>query len=441
MPAESTPAERSVAYVLKGYPRRSELFIASEIHRLERLGLKLRLYVVKPPEETTCHPVVERIVAQPTYLPPMTSLSSTSLVGWLRANLSPFLGPLARTARRHPVGLARAAGRAAVESVRARKGWRPRKIFLKELLAAVALADELADAPEVAHLHAHFAHGTTTITWLAATICGLPFSFTGHAKDIYQTSLNPAGLLARKLEAAQFTATCTGANLRHLRAIVPDADVQLVYHGLNADFAELVALAAAPPPPPATLRVISVGRLVPKKGFDVLLDAVEELADRGVDVELTIAGEDGDAGPEIRRRLAGSALAGRVELRGPLTQRELFDEYRRSTLFALACRVDDSGDRDGIPNVLTEAMAAGLAVVSTSVSGIPELVESGRNGLLVPAEDPAALADAVLRVGKDPELRRRLAAAGARTVRDRFDGEVLAARMAELFATSKGARP
>ena len=194
-----------VAYVLKGWPRISELFIASEVYRLEQAGLPLRLYVIKAQDESQTHPVVDRIAAPTEYLPPTTSLSATTLAAWLRGNLGPFLPALRRTARRHPVGLARAAGLALAQSVRARKGrfaW-PRKLYVKELLQAVALADRLAGAPDVRHLHAHFAHGTTTVTWLCAAITGLPFSFTGHAKDIYLASLNPAGLLGRKMRAAR----------------------------------------------------------------------------------------------------------------------------------------------------------------------------------------------------------------------------------------------
>ena len=229
----------SVAYVLKGWPRISELFIASEIYRLEQAGLPLRLYVIKPPDEAQTHPVVDRIQAPTEYLPPATSLSETTLVAWLRENLPAFMPALRRTARRHPMGLARATAMALAQCVRARSkrfGW-PRKLYVKELLQAVALADRLADAPDVRHLHAHFAHGTTTVTWLCSTITGLPFSFTGHAKDIYSPSLNPAGLLRRKLLAARFAVTCTEANVRHLRTIAPEAVVHRVYHGLNADFA------------------------------------------------------------------------------------------------------------------------------------------------------------------------------------------------------------
>jgi glycosyltransferase involved in cell wall biosynthesis len=265
-------------------------------------------------------------------------------------------------------------------------------------------------------------------------LCGLPFSFTGHAKDIYLESLNPAGLLERKLRAAAFVVTCTAANASYLREIAPDAPVHLAYHGLNADFARLLP-DAAPRVQPARLRVVSVGRLVAKKGFDVLVEAAALLHRRGVDLELVIAGEDGDAAAGVRALVEERGLSDSVRLCGPWTQRELLTEYRKSTLFALACRVDADGDRDGIPNVLVEAMAAELPVVSTAVSGIPELVDDGRNGLLVPPDDPAALADAMLRLADDPDERHRFAAAGAATVARDFDGDALALRMANLFGT------
>ena len=124
----------------------------------------------------------------------------------------------------------------------------------------------------VTHIHAHFAHRTTTVTWWAAHILDLPFSFTGHAKDIYQTDQNPHGLLARKMRAAKFVVTCTDANRQHLEAIAPGRPVHVMYHGLNADFARLLADAPAVDRPDG-LRIISVGRLVDKKGFDILVDA------------------------------------------------------------------------------------------------------------------------------------------------------------------------
>jgi glycosyltransferase involved in cell wall biosynthesis len=425
----------AVAYVLKGWPRISELFIASEIYRLEQSGLPLRLYVIRPPDEAQRHPVVDRIAAQPVYLPPTTSLSATTLVPWLRENAGPFLPALRRTARRHPVGLARAAIRALAQSVRARRAfvaW-PRKLYAKELLQAIALADHLADAPDVRHLHAHFAHGTTTVTWLASTITGLPFSFTGHAKDIYSPALNPAGLLRRKLRAARFAVTCTQANAAHLKSIAPEATVHTVYHGLNADFSRLMADTTVNGRTHTGVRLLGVGRLVDKKGFDVMVEACGVLHRRGVPFEAVIAGPEDDAGPALRARIGELGLDGTIRLAGQMSQSELLDEYRRASAFCLPCRVLDNGDRDGIPNVLAEAMAAGAPVVTTAISGIPEIVRDGVNGLLVAPDDPQAVADAVLRLRGDRELAERISREARATVAREFDGERLAGTLEALF--------
>jgi glycosyltransferase involved in cell wall biosynthesis len=424
----------TVAYVLKGWPRISELFIASEIYRLEQAGLNLRLYVIKPPDESETHPVVEQIAARPEYLPPTTSLTSTPFARWLRENLPQFLPALARTVRHHQAGLARAAGLAFAQSVRARKGFWPRKLYAKELLQAVALADRLADAPDVRHLHAHFAHGTTTVTWFASAITGLPFSFTGHAKDIYAPSLNPAGLLRRKLLAAKFAVTCTEANVRHLESIAPEATVHRVYHGLNADFSRLMGGEAMPAPGPnGTLRLLGVGRLVAKKGFDTVVDACGLLDRRGVPFEAVIVGPDDDAGPALRARISELGLGDRIRLEGQMSQAELLEEYRRASAFCLPCRVLDNGDRDGIPNVLAEAMACGAPVVTTPISGIPEIVRDGVNGLFVQPDDPESLAAAVMRLREDRALASRISEEAAATVQRELDGERLALTLQSLF--------
>lgn len=419
----------------------SELFIASEVHRLEKLGLPLRLYAIKPGGEDRTHPVVERIKAPVTYLPRVTPLSAAPFWSWLRRNLPVFTPALRRTIRRHPIGLAKAIAAATAQSFRARESMlsAPRTVYVWELLLAIALADQIAIAGDVRHLHAHFAHGATTVAWLAAKITGLPFSFTGHAKDLYQDDQNPAGLLRRKMLAATFVATCTGANEAHLREVAPDARIRLVYHGLNDDFARMLdePESNAQTQHDDLLRIVSVGRLVPKKGHDVLLQALSILAKRAVPFEAVIAGEPDVQEPRLRSLIAELGLGPQVQLLGILTQREILDLYRRSDLFVLACRITPDGDRDGIPNVMVEAMASGLAVVSTDISGIPELITDGHNGLLVEPEQPKALANAIARIALDSGLRQQLALAAAQTIRDRFDGDALAGEMATLLGSAR----
>jgi len=427
-----------VAYVLKGYPRLSEVFIISEIYRLERLGVPLRLYVLKAADEEVQHDVVRRLRVRPDYLRQTTSLSGTGLFRWLGANLGQFRAALLRTARRHPLGLGRAAAQAFAQAVRARRGFlaTPRKRYFKEFLLAVDLADRLDGSGDVRRLHAHFAHGTTTVTWLASTITGLPFSFTGHAKDIWTRDLNPAGLLRRKMDAASFVVTCTEANRAHLTSFGSSTPVHVVYHGLNADYEPLVAAAAARRDEPARVRLLAVARLVRKKGLDTFVDACAVLRDRGVDFEAVIVGESGDHEQEVRARVAATGLGARVTFLGPLTQTGLFAQYQQASVFALPCRILEDGDRDGIPNVLMEAMACGLPVVTTGVSGITELVRDGVNGLIVEPDRPIDLADSLHRLIKDPELARHLAERGRRTVSERFDAATAAARMASLLTVT-----
>jgi glycosyltransferase involved in cell wall biosynthesis len=425
-----------LGYVLMGFPRVSETFIASELLRVERAGVPVRLFVIKPievRERGLRHPVVDAIAAQPVYLPDPQSLTAP-LHRWRPAHLRPFAGAIRRTLRRRPAGLARAAALALGQALRDRRAALagPRKIYIKELVQAIALADRLLDAPEVRHLHAHFAHGTTTVTWLAARITGLPFSFTGHARDIYAPDLNPRGWLRRKLLAAEFAVTCTAANVEHLRRIAPEADVRLVYHGLNADFARMLEAPATPATANGSLRILAVGRLVAKKGFDVLVEACAELQRRGVWFDAVIAGQDDKHGELVRAAIRRRGLGDRVRLAGPLSQAELLAEYRRASALCVPSRLL-SDDRDGIPNVLVEAMAAGAPVVASAVSGIPELVAHEVNGLTVAPEDPEALADALLRLHRDRALATRLAEAGRATVSERFDGDRLAGGLADMF--------
>jgi glycosyltransferase involved in cell wall biosynthesis len=428
----------SVAYILKAYPRTSELFILSEIYRVEQAGLPIRLFAIKPAEphdREPRHPVVDRIVAPCEYLRRSEGLSRTSLPHWLLHHLPGFVPAILRMVVRHPLGVANALGAALAQSWRTRRScWSGEaKVYGKEFLLAVDLADRLRYAPDVRHLHAHYAHAATTVAWLASLITGLPFSFTGHARDIYCESLNPAGLLPRKLGAARFAVTCTEANRTWLLGLAPQAQVHRIYHGVNADFTALLATAAGRRAEGGPLRILGVGRLVPKKGFDILIEAVAVLVRQGVDVDLVLAGADGGHTTDLRRRIADHRLEERVRLAGVMDQRRLYEEYRRSTVFCLPCRVLDDGDRDGIPNVLVEAMAAGLPVISTPVSGIPELVVHEENGLLVPPDDVAALAAALLRLHRDPRLAARLGEAGRTAVLDRFDGDRLAATLAGLL--------
>jgi glycosyltransferase involved in cell wall biosynthesis len=426
----------TIAYILKGFPRLSETFISSEIYRMEQHGLKLRLFVIKPGGEDASHSgVVSHIAAMPVYLPATTSLKETPLLRWLALHLRDFMPGLRRAFFTSPLRIMRAGMAALAQAVRARRSfWSPpRKIYLKEFLQAAVIADHLRHVPDVRHLHAHFCHGATTVAWLTSMMTGIPFSFTAHAKDLYSPSLNPAGLLRRKMDAARFVVTCTDANREYLLQQESSTPVHCVYHGLNADFSRLLQQRGAARNTNGHVRALAVGRMVRKKGFDVFVEACAILKRNAVPFEAWIVGEGGDHEKEIRTRIAQHGLSEHVHLPGPMPQPELFEQYLQSTVFCLPCRVLEDGDRDGIPNVLLEAMACGVPVISTGISGIPEAIKDGVNGLLVPSDDPASLAEALMRVRQNSELASQLSSAARATVTERFNADVFAGRMADLL--------
>jgi glycosyltransferase involved in cell wall biosynthesis len=262
---------------------------------------------------------------------------------------------------------------------------------------------------------------------------GIPFSFTAHAKDLYSPSLNPAGLLRRKMNAARFVVTCTDANRAYLEQQGSKTPVHCVYHGLNADFTNLLRDRGSVRNTNGHVRALAVGRMVRKKGFDVFVDACAILKKNEVPFEAWIVGEGGDHEKAIREKIAAHGLAEHVRLPGAMSQAKLFEEYLNSTVFCLPCRVLEDGDRDGIPNVLLEAMACGVPVISTAISGIPEAISDGVNGLLVPTEDPESLAEALVRVREDAGLATRLSKAAKQTVEERFNADRFAGRMADLL--------
>ena len=451
MPSRDTPKGRqAVAYVMNGFPRLSETFIAHEIYQLERLGLALRLYSVKDERELMVHPVVGEIRAPLRYLTEASSLSGTTLVRWLGDNLGAFWRAHAQVAARHPLRWAGALASALQLSWRHRSRdeqghTRLRKVFVKEFLQAGAIAADVMRQGDVGHLHGHFCHGVATITWFASRMTGISYSFTAHAKDIYQADLNPGTLLERKMEGARFVATCTCANAQVLRARHPRPnEVHAIYHGLDTEWfappqmmpngLETDRLAPSPRQTGTPPLILSVGRFVEKKGFDQLIEACAWLRDAGVAFACIIVGERGSAYESIRRLIAERGLGDQVSLRGAMTQDSLRAIYARAHVFALPCQVMEDGDRDGFPNVLAESMAMGVPVVSTRISGIPELIDDGVHGLLVEPRDPAGLAQALRRVLQDDALHVRLAQGGRQRMCERFDSRRTTVALRDLFA-------
>ncbi len=393
-------AAAPVAFVLKGYPRLSETFIAQEIRSLERRGLDIRIYSMRRPTDGKRHPVHGEIAAPVVYLPEYLYQEPARVFrGW-------------RAARRLP-------GYAEAKRVWLRDLARDRTPNrIRRFGQACVLAAELP--PEIRRIHAHFLHTPASVARYAALMRGLPWSVSAHAKDIWTT---PDWELAEKLAGAEWAVTCTKAGHARLAALAPRAErVALSYHGLDlARFPAPAAPRAARDgaDPAAPVLILSVGRAVPKKGYETLLEALARLPPALAWRFEHIGG--GPDLPKLKDAAARLGLAARIAWRGSQAQEAVLEAYRHADIFALASKVADDGDRDGLPNVLMEAQSQALACVATNVSAIPELIADGETGLLAPPGDAAALAAALERLVRDPSLRLRLGAAGQAKIAAAFD--------------------
>ena len=310
----------------------------------------------------------------------------------------------------------------------------PREVFVKEFLQASFIANAVLDSGRIQHLHAHFCHGSTTIAMFASRMSGIPFSFTAHAKDIYLKELNPGRLLQKKMRRAKFLVTCTGANEQHLRNIAPEGtQIHRIYHGLDTHLFTGPQQDKRQPQESLPL-ILSVGRLVEKKGFETLIHACALLKEKKRRFKCKIVGGGDEAyTAKLQALINNLKLERTVELHGAVTQEELRGIYSQATLFALSCLVVNNGDRDGIPNVLVEAMAMSVPVISTDISGIPELISDNVNGLLVPEKNAGAMANAIERLLADGELRQLLGKAGRARVCKDFDSQVTTLELKNLF--------
>jgi glycosyltransferase involved in cell wall biosynthesis len=266
---------------------------------------------------------------------------------------------------------------------------------------------------------------------LASYLTGIPFSFTAHAKDIYLARFNPHGLLQTKIEKATFVATCTDANHIYLQQLCPQgAPIYTIYHGLDTHFFQPLAEAQVEVAVPV---VLAVGRFVKKKGFPYLVQACRQLRDRGLSFKCRIIGQPDEDSQRVKLIISKLQLEEVVEVVGGMTQEDLRRAYAQATIFAMPCYIVNNGDRDGIPNVLAEAMAMALPVVASNISGIPELVEHEVNGLLVRQKDVDALADALATLLQDAVLRRRLGERARSTICQVFDSRQTTRMLHELF--------
>ena len=402
--------------VLKGYPRISETFISNEIRLLEEMGFTIHIYSMRAPRENFSHESIKAIKAKVTYLP-------SSMIFGLPALLWHNLRLFMRMPKRYMECL---------KLMKTRFALAPKKhTWIKHMLQGGYIVQKSVfdDGVDLGHLHGHFAHTPTTVAMYAAKLADVPFSFTAHAKDIY--TQDPRRI-EDKIDLARFVVTCTKYNEGYLSKVSKNGKpIHCVYHGINLDLFSMDGRSTESRPPH---RILTVARFVPKKGIDTILRALAKLRADGLDFRYTLVGEGkAKENRRVRALIHELGLDDAVELPGTVTHDEVIALLGKADCFTLGCREAEDGDRDGIPNVVAEAMATGAVVAATDVSGVPELVEHTVSGLLCPSDDADALADILTRALTDQKLRAQIIPAAREKVLDVFDNVKLIHDLGEIY--------
>jgi glycosyltransferase involved in cell wall biosynthesis len=404
-----------VIYIVRSWPRLSQTFIVNEVLALERRGINVAIFSLVRSGEDIVQPQVAEVRALVSYLEDQVRHGVRTHLGLLAAAPRAYVNTLTWCLR-HPEA---AAGYGECSSLRC---------FLLAARAAAAVTAMRRLGKKPVHVHAHFAHDPALVGMLVARLCQLPYSFTAHARDLVQI---PPASLALRAAQARAVVTCCGVNAEYVRSAVPAAirpPVLVIRHGVDlARFAPSSRRSTAPTDVPM---VLSVGRLVPKKGYDDLLRALRLLAGSGARFRFRLYG-DGPLRDELAELRDSLGLHDHVQLLGAADNDEVRAALHDADIFVLTPRIAADGDRDGIPNVLVEAMACGLPVVTTNAGGVAELVEHERNGLVAPPGDVRRVAELIGALLSDPERRQRLGVAARRYVEQSYDIDA-AARELEL---------
>ena len=383
----------AIGYVVRRFPKISETFILNEILAMESRGHRIEIFSLLTTRDSRFHCDLGKLKANVHYVPDIFSLRTL-----LRYNT--------RSARRNGSRYYRVLGKVL------RTG---NPVLFWRFLQSGYIADR-AQCLKLNHIHAHFANRSTSAASLASEILGIPYSFTAHAVDIYKQDVKPE-ILSRKIEAARCVVTVSEANKAFLEAHANGSSEKIVriYNGIDVN---RFKPAAAPPAKPFT--ILAVARLVEKKGLNDLIEACHCLRERGLIFRCWIIGK-GKLRRPLQALIRKRELGDTVKLLGAHSQDAVLERYRRSHLFVLPCIVGSDGNRDGLPVSIVEALSCGLPVVTTAVTGIPEVVQDLHNGLIVPEHNPQSLADSVQKLILDEALYRQLKQNARSSVVDRFD--------------------
>jgi glycosyltransferase involved in cell wall biosynthesis len=400
----------TIAYLSQQFPSLTTTFVYREVLALRRLGLNIRVISTWKPKREALSAEAQPLVDETFYIFPAS--------GWR------LLGLHLRYALSRPARYLGALWRVVIWN-RERPGNRLRS--LGHFVYAVRAAAEV-ERCGAQHLHADYALNAATVALVAARLTGCTFSFAAHAADLF---INPV-LLKEKIADAAFVTPISEHNRRFLLQAAGTAacarKLHVVHCGLQLD----QFTPERDCPSNARPLILSVGRLVEKKGFRYLIEACRLLVARGLQFECQIVGGGPDEAA-LRAYIERRELIAYVRLTGPLPQEQVRALMQRADVFALPCVQARDQDQDGIPVVLMEAMALQRPVISTTLSGIPELIKTGVNGCLVPPGDSGALAEALARLLTDRDTARALARAGRVTVEREFNIAVSAGRLAALF--------
>jgi glycosyltransferase involved in cell wall biosynthesis len=404
--ATTTGFNKKIAYILGTYPILTTTFIDRELLEAKRLGLKLILVAIRKAKAGSFSTAVQQLSNEAVYLLPVSvSRLVSAHLYFIAVRFPTYMWTLLYLlSRKHPTFLARF------------------KTFLhfgEGVLAAALLRDKAIE-----HVHAHFADRAAVVAMVIHKLLGIPYSLTAHAVDIYVAPV----FLLEKIKNAKFAATCTRYNKVYLENETAQP-VELIYHGL--DFRDIHGRVSRREHQSAPL-ILSVGQLKEKKGFPYLIHACALLREKGYAFTCEIIG-DGVLRPALSALIQELNLANVVILRGALSHPDVLTEYTKATMFVLASIVGEDGNRDGIPNVILEAMAYELPVISTDVSGIPEVVRNGETGWLTKSRNADALSSAIARVLDYPEDAAAIGQNASAFVREQFDIRRNVGRLIEMF--------
>lgn len=408
-----------LAYLVSEFPSLTITFIYREVFEIQRRGIRVKLYSLRKPELSSLSKESIELYRSTNYLLP---------IDWHEVAYS-HLKAFGKNPIKYFITLSKMV--ITTSSLSIKKRYRS----LMHFGEGVVLAERMI-RDGVTHIHAHFASQPTSVARVVHLLKGIPFSFSAHAHDIWWDKL----LLREKIDEAVFVSCCSEfGRCQLIKEGSPDSarKIHLVYHGLNiGKFAMQESCKAR-----ERNLILSIGRLTAQKGFSDLIEACKILQEKNFDFHCVIIGE-GEQREELERQIEISRIKGKVELLGALPHERAREYYRSAWVFALPCVDTKDGNRDGIPNVLMEAMATGLPVITTTNSGQSELIENGRHGILIPPNSPVELADSIMMLSKETQLRERISIEARRRIVRDFDNRKTITPLLELLEGSvKGMGP